>query len=838
MEFIDKNFAKYKEIVKNDLIFGLFVVIFIVLNIFSSKLTQSMEYPLLAMGMNIIYALSYFSILYFIGFFVMNIVRFLNKTKNNDDDFEIIDYILTGIIFIVCIGIVAGILGMLTFWYYGIVIFILYITSRYFNLSIQPKIRFNRYWIFILCLILFFSLLFKYELIAALVVNRFNPDYLILYLHQLKAILHSHSMIPNPFAFDWKVHEAYYTFLISMPTILPSFQYAIPFINIGMIIVDTVLIYSVISRIYNNRLLALLSAFLYILLDSAIFILHPVMTPIKSLFIFMTSLYLISIMYTMLFIIKKDKRFFWLAVISTGLLSGTAQVIGMFLSSATIVVIVLLYVRKKILKKDIVIAIVIIMSLCSVPKVINYYYSGYMFKGVIGYLLGNGLEKGYNEYNTILDEYLSQNDPKLYMNSGYIKFLYFNHPSPSLPDSDDSLKFYYIPNFIKTILFNRGGLIVIISMILTFIFYRKKSMGQAVIVYNLHMLPFLFYTTLKHERFNYYTFPWLVFVFAQILFVSTIIINNRDFFKALKEPLQKRVISVSLILLFCSYYITDQRVAILCLSGPEMIVKYISVYTHRKEVYLQNKEVFNNVTHVARPVDNISSQRKDTKVIPDDSSKKEAIDKNISSHLFNKIQRYFEVTPVKEAHDFIISERFKQIKSYFNPHELVFEFGDNGFSTSWATIIYEFYNYIPISFNNILYTALYYDNPKDVISTLKRLKIRYIILYLNESYIYSLRLQPKPTLFEKKYGGRYLRIVDRNVVQFSSKNVSEFSKPENIADSGVLLEILYQESPKDNDEVLKLIDKIKFEETFKLREMLLKNVLSDDVIERMKSFYK
>ncbi|MBF0473798.1 MAG: hypothetical protein HQK93_08720, partial [Nitrospirae bacterium] len=238
-----KKWTTSKLIDYNDVIFISLLLGFRFLNIFSSRLTRSLDYPIASVFINIVYIAIYFAILYFVGFFVVNILHGLAKSKETNNDLEFIDYFLIGIISFTCIGIIGGTLGILNLWYYGIVVILLPLISKRFKIYAYPSIRVSRNWIFFSCIIIFFIIFSIYYLMASLEVYQVQGDVLQQYIHQLRAIITYNSIRPDPFAIEIKISEYYYPYMMSMPVLLPSFIQSLPYINVGMSIFTVLVIF-------------------------------------------------------------------------------------------------------------------------------------------------------------------------------------------------------------------------------------------------------------------------------------------------------------------------------------------------------------------------------------------------------------------------------------------------------------------------------------------------------------------------------------------------------------------------------------------------------------------
>jgi hypothetical protein len=250
-------------------------------------------------------------------------------------------------------------------------------------------------------------------------------------------------------------------------------------------------------------------------------------------------------------------------------------------------------------------------------------------------------------------------------------------------------------------------------------------------------------------------------------------------FQTLNKKMRDNMINVLLILLFCLY-----------ISSSLQIVAMIKQISNNSYYFLTNKSNTKNLT--------------DSKI----------------SLIINNIRYKSGLIQLEDTKNFIQSERYAQIKSHFRPSELVYEFNVHYFMPDLSL----FYGYEPIGCTNILNYILYYDTPEKVVSTLKHLNIRYILLATNT---HGKPIMPMPTLFDKKYRGRFLKIVDNG--PFINVDITQ-SNP-------ILLQVLYEESSTDNIEVMKLIDKCNFNQDPKLRTILGKDILNNEIIERMKNYW-
>jgi len=798
----------YKLLEKSDILFLFLLLSFSFLNIFSSNLTRSLEHPIFSVYINIIYSAVYFAILYFVGFNVSNILHGLFKTKESINDLAIIDYILIGIITIICIGIIGGILGILTFWYYGIFVLFIAVISKNYKTQIHPSIQFSWNWIFLACIIIIFVIFSIFDLMASLEINQPRIGFIVEYVHQLKAIIHHKCLMATPFASEGKVDQKYYAYLMDLPALLPSFIQSIPYINVGMVIFSVLVIFYGFLRIFSYRNIAVLSASLFTLLIISSLIVPNAFDSLKTNNIFLLLFYTVTFIYILLFTINNNRTYFWIAVISTGLLSGET-ILGAGLASATVLIIFILYYKKQILSRTFFKAIIIIALLFSLPIIINYYLTGLKMDVTSNYIMkGLGIEYDigtliHQEYYSNLDHYLK--------NDCYNKYQY-SQPKirQELIRLKQESKRHTIGHKIKVLIFmwllpvllDYGGIFFIISIILILIFQYKKPITPFFIIYNLQILILAYFNFKIDDTYISVTFPGLVLASSQILFTVTVILKKSDIFQSLDQSMQRKMINYIFVLLF-SLVISIYPQVIYAAAQLTLNIETMSNFDSKGD-YISNNS--NNLSYsFIRFLNNISCES--------------------------------GLTQIEHYKNFIHSESYAKIKSYFKPKEFVFEF-DYRDAESYYRYISDVYDLTPIYYTNILNNALYSDKPENVISTLKKLNVRYILLVNNP--IYECKL-PKPTLFEKKYGGRFLKIVDTTPLLDADISPIWFSKMgsiKNMRDSLVLLEVLYEESPTDNIELMNIIDKLKFNEDPKLRAVLSTDVLTDEIIERMKNFYR
>ena len=813
---MNNTWNKYKVIEKSDITFLFLVLSFAFLNIFSSNLTRSLEHPVVSVFINIIYTAVYFAILYFVGFNISNIfqglfvgaqMRVCPEDEHIGSPLLNIDYILIGIISIICIGIIGGILGILTIWYYGIFVLLIAVISRNFKTQSYPSIQLSWNWIFLACIIAIFVIFSIVDLMASLELNQSIGDVHMQQIHHLKAIIHNKSMVPNPFAFEIKIHEYYYPDLMVIPALLPSFIQSLPYINVGMTIFTVMVIFYGVLRIFNYRNIAILSTSLFILLIVSCWA-YPSMTPLKCPMIFLLLFYSVTFIYILLFISKNNRIFFWIAVLSTGLLSGVT-IVGSCLASTTFLIVVILYYKKQILSKSFFKAIIIIALLFILPKMINYYHSGTIFDQITNSYISelnidnNLLDSGIHpEYYTSLDEY------NLWINNE----IAINHLDLG---QKHKRNVHLLMFYIYVALFHYGGIFLIILCLLPLIFQDNKVFSLFFTIYNLQIVMLIIFANIICPRFTYYSFSWLVFAFAQILFLTIIKLKESVIFQPLNKFTQSKVINIIFIFLLCLFLLNNA---------------WFSTNAARYFINIIQRCNFDYKGDYIHPFE--SSFNNKGSDFSGDPFKREL---PLIERCIKNISLESGLTQLEHAKNYIQSERYAQIKSYFKPYEFVFEFtGENYFMIDLSG----FYGYTTIYSTNILNNALYSDKPENVISTLKHLNIRYILIDINPL---NKQLLPKPTLFERKFGGRFLNIVDigplfENVISpinFSNRGNNMSKRP-----VPVLLKVLYEESSRDNVEVMNLIDKLEFNEDPKLRAMLSTDVITDELIERMKNFYK
>ncbi|MDD4601873.1 MAG: hypothetical protein PHQ46_12600 [Negativicutes bacterium] len=185
---------------------------------------------------------------------------------------------------------------------------------------------------------------------------------------------------------------------------------------------------------------------------------------------------------------------------------------------------------------------------------------------------------------------------------------------------------------------------------------------------------------------------------------------------------------------------------------------------------------------------------------------------------------------ITASRSYLSTEEFKNLKSKIKKDELVFNF-----AVSYPYLfLSEYLEYTPIFFTSIINEALYYDDPAKTIRILKQLKIRYIFVTkeINDAL-------PRPTIFKEQYAGKYLRIAAINKVPESVIKLYEKERTSPHAyknDAGILLEILYSPSEKNDMQVIKLANEIKFRDDEMLKKVLKTNELTEEVLDRIVSY--
>ncbi len=494
--------------------------------------TMSMRYPITAAILNLIFPLSHMLILVSAGHMTAFLVLPEQHRRFSLDvtgGYTYVDAILLGLGLSIAIGVIAGLLGVLSPLCYPLVCVAISIAYSWKTRCAPPRPMACGgpvSWvaaIVVSAVVVFFC----FHQLTEDAITKSNADFHVQYLPQIRALAESGRLVPSPYSLENKIHEYYYSILMSAPAFDPRLLPVLPFLHVGLQVLGILVVFEAAKRLFGAPVALASAGYLLAMLTAMTFLEHN-FTPLKSALRFLLLGIGVSAAYTLLYLKSKNPLHLIIAVVFTSLLAGTT-IVGFCYAMVTTGVIVFSFITKRLSARVAIAAALTIALGWGVPKLVNLHHTGSCIDYISATLLGLPADvmSPLPQYGSALDTAIHE----LWFGVGSETHRLELRLSVALQAG-----------------LRAGGWLLLMAMFANMLQIRSSVQNAAAVVYAFAALPVLYYCTAIVMRQSIFILPWAALAFGSCAHLLTTTLDKWVTIRGM-PPRVARCLRVSLLLL-------------------------------------------------------------------------------------------------------------------------------------------------------------------------------------------------------------------------------------------------------------------------------------------------